>query len=316
MQIFFTRMLSVLLSLVLSFMGLQNHVKDAGNPYSPADEEHALLLNAAVVSDLHTNGWTTHERNVNLLKLFNGVAKSTAPLDAIVLPGDLTETATRKEYAILSYALNAAGLTKNVLPASGNHDVRGVMGVQEYEKNMRNYYAFCGTVGVQTDKPYWSTNIGGFTFIILGSESEEKDSAYLSPVQLLWLDETLNTAEKTDRPVFLICHQPLAHTNGVDTSWPGAGTVGEQSDALEAILKKHTGAGLPIVYISGHLHDDFNAHSFENPHDNFYCLNLPSAQYSGGKGVMLEVYADRILLRTRDFIAGEWLADTYTVALK
>ncbi len=308
------RILAFLLSAVLSIMGAQNHVGDAGSPFSPEDAEH-VLLNAAVVSDLHTNGWPTHTRNVRLLKLFNGLSKSTAPIDALVFPGDLTETASRTEYAILSDALNAVD-AKNILPATGNHDVRGVMGVDDFDKNMKHYYAFCETVGVQTDKPYWSRTIGGYTFIVLGSEAEVKDSAYLSPAQLSWIDETLSAAETTCRPVFLICHQPLAHRNGVDTSWPVAGTVGEQSDDLEAILKKHTDAGLPILYISGHLHDDFGANSFENPYQNFYSLNLPSAQYSGGKGVMLEVYSDRVLIRTRDFTGGEWLPDTYTVPLK
>ena len=313
MQTLLMRILSFLLSAILSVVGLQNRVGDAGSAYT-ADDEERVLLNVAVVSDLHTNGWTLHERNVNLLKLFRGIAKSSTPLDALVLPGDLTEQAMQGEYATLFYALKAAGLTENVLPATGNHDIRGIMGVNDFSKSMRNYFAFCETVGIQTDKSYWATNIEGFTFIVLGSETEEKDSAYLSPMQLLWLDETLYTAEKTGRPVFLICHQPLAHTNNVDTAWPVGGTVGDQSDALEAILKKHTDSGLPVVYISGHLHKDFNAHSFER-YGNLYCLNLPSAQFSGGKGVMLEVYSDRILLRARNFISGEWLANVYTVTL-
>ncbi len=316
MQKTYIRILSLFLSVILSFMGMQNHVKDAGSAYAPEDADGALL-NVAVVSDLHTNDWTPHKHNVKLMRLLCGVSKSETPLDALVFPGDLTETAQRKQYAILAELLKTYAKAKNILPASGNHDVRGVMGVEEYEKNMRNYYAFCDTVGVQTDKPYWTQNVGGYTFIVLGSEAEEKDCAYISPTQILWLDETLSLAEKIGRPIFLICHQPLAHTNNVDAAWPVAGTLGAQSDAVETILEKHADTGLPILYISGHLHEEFSAYSFENPHDNLYCLNLPSAQYNdGGKGVMLEVYADRVRIRTRDFIAGEWLEDAYTISLK
>lgn len=316
MEKLFFRILAFFLSAVLSFLGVQFRVKDAGSPFKPEDAD-SLLLNVAVVSDLHTNGWTPHERNIKLMKLFCGVSKSETPLDALVFSGDLTETAQRKQYAILSDLLKMYAKAGCILPATGNHDIRGVMGVDDFETNMRNYYAFCEKTGVQTDKPYWSQTVGGYTFLVLGSEAEVKDSAYISPEQLQWLDETLAAAEKTGRPVFLICHQPLAHTNNVDKSWPVAGTLGEQSDAAEAILKRYAEAGLPIVYISGHLHDDFSAHSFENPHENFYCLNLPSAQYNdGGRGVMLEAYADRVLIRTRDFISGEWLPDTYTVELK
>ena len=315
MQRMVLRFLSFLLVFVLPIMGAVNRVADAGSPYAPADKD-GVLLNAAVVSDLHTNGMTTHGHNVKLMKLFSAISKSETPLDAIVFPGDLTETAQTMEYANLTEMLKLTFGSKTILPATGNHDIRGVMGVPEYDKNMRNYYAFCETVGVQTDKPYWSRNVGGYTFLVLGSEDEVKDSAYISPEQLQWIDDTLTAAERAGRPVFLVCHQPLAHTNNVDVSWPGAGTIGDQSAAVEAILQKHTEAGLPIVYISGHLHEEFSAYSFETPHENLYCLNLPSAQYNdGGKGVMLEAYADRVLLRTRDFISGEWLEDTYTVPL-
>ncbi len=314
MQAILLRFLSLLVAFLLPFMGAVNHTGDAGKPYA-AEDKDGVLLNAAVVSDLHTNRLTTHGHNVNLMKLFSGISKSETPLDALVFPGDLTETAQAMEYANLIELLKITVGTKTILPATGNHDIRGIMGVPEYDKNLRNYYAFCRTLGVETEKPYWSQDVVGYTFVILGSDAEEKDSAYISPAQRQWLDDTLQTAEETGRPVFLICHQPLAHTNNVDRSWPGAGTIGEQSAQVQAILEKHAGAGLPIIYISGHLHDDFSAHSFENPSANLYCLNLPSAQYNDGRGVMLEAYANHVLIRTRDFIAGEWLADTYTVQL-
>lgn len=309
------RILSLLLSAVLAVMGLVNRVGSAGSPYA-AEDKDGVLLNVAVAGDLHTNRTTTHGNNVKLLKLFSGISKSETPLDTFVMPGDLTETAQFLEYANLSAMLQRYVRTQTFLPATGNHDIRGDMNVEEYDKNLRNYYTFCGALGVQTDKPYWSEDVGGYTFLILGSEAEVKDSAYISPAQLQWIDDALTAAEQAGKPVFLICHQPLAHTNNVDVSWPGAGTIGDQSADVEAILQKHTEAGLPVVYISGHLHEEFSAYSFESPHENLYCLNLPSAQYNdGGKGVMLEVYADRVLIRARDFISGEWLPDAYTVPL-
>ena len=68
MQKLFVRVLAFFVSAVLSFMGTQNHVKDAGLPFGPEDET-GILLNAAVVSDTHTNGWTPHAHNVKLMKL-------------------------------------------------------------------------------------------------------------------------------------------------------------------------------------------------------------------------------------------------------
>ena len=316
MSALFLRFLSLWIAFVLSVSGTLGHAKQAGSAYDAEDADNVLLY-AAVVSDLHTNGYVPHKKNTNLMRLLSGVSKTVTPLDALVFPGDLTESAQAKEYEILSHLLRTYTSADAILPALGNHDVRGNMLVTDYDVSMQNYYAFCRSLGIQTETPYWSSIVNGCHFLVLGSDAEVKDSAYISPEQLLWLDQTLTRAAQSGMPAFVICHQPLAHTNNVDASWPGAGTLGEQSDAVYSLLCHYADTGLPIVYISGHLHDDFSEHTFECPHDNLYCLNLPSAQYNdgGGKGVTLEVYADRVLLRSRNFITGEWLPDVYTIPL-
>ena len=310
------RIVSGLLAALLPYLGWGAWMKDAGAPYEAQDAQNVRLY-AVVVSDLHTNGWLPHSRNKKLVQLFGGVAKNGTPIDALVLPGDLTEQSLSAEYAFLYTALNETLLPTRVIPATGNHDIRGMLSVPDFKRAMRGYYTFCGSVGVQTDRPYFSETVKDYTFIVLGSEQEVKDSAYISPAQLLWLDETLAAARNSGKPVFLVCHQPLAHRNNVDKVWPDAGTLGEQSDDVSAILQKHAEAGLPIVYISGHLHQTFGQYSFESPCRNLYCLNLPSAQYNdgGGEGVVLEAYDDQILLRARNFTTGEWLPEVYTVPL-
>ena len=314
MSTVFSRILSLFLSFVFSVAGTFGGVQNFGKPYAPESADD-LSLYAVVVSDLHVNNTITHARNFKLMKLFSGVGKSEVQPDALIMPGDLTERAQMREYAILSTLLRDTP-AKQILPAMGNHDARGVMTKSDYPQNLQNYCDFCSSIGVQTDKPYWSTVINGYTFIVLGSEDEVKDCAYISPSQLLWLYLTLAEARESGNPAFVICHQPLAHTNNVDKSWPVAGTIGEQSDAVESILRRYAEGGLPIVYFSGHLHDEFSTYSFENPVRNLYLVNLPSAQYNGnGDGLVLEAYADRILLRTRSFITGEWLADTYEIPL-
>lgn len=314
MRALFSRFLAFLLSLLLPVMSLVYGVPKAGSAYA-AEDADSVLMTAAIVSDLHINNSITHIRNVRIMRLFSGIAKSEKPLDTLVIPGDLTERATATEYAVLAKLLHDYAPAKAVIPATGNHDIRGTMTVEDYPDNIRNYYAFCDALGIRTDKPYWSTAVNGYRFIVLGSEAEVKDCAFISDEQIAWLDDMLTQEQNGGKPVFVICHQTLAHTNNVDESWPVAGTLGDQAEAVEAVLRKHTDAGLTVIYCSGHLHDDFSVHSFEMPGSNLYCLNLPSAQYNGdgGKGVVLEAYADRILLRTRNFVTGEWLPDVYTV---
>ena len=158
----------------------------------------------------------------------------------------------------------------------------------------------------------------GYWFIALGSDAQVHNNAYISPAQLQWLDETLTSAARTGLPVFILSHQPLAGTNAVNELWSEGGPLGEQSEDVYNIIKKHTDGGMTVIYISGHLHESFHEKSFESPGEGFYCLNLPSSLYTdgGGLGMTLECYRDRVLFRGRNFITGEWLDVTYAIDLQ
>ncbi len=316
MKAVFTRFAIFFTSVILAFTCLFHGVERAGSAYQ-AEEPDRIRMNAVVVSDLHAGDKLIHERNLVLEKLFAGVAKSETKLDAIVMPGDITNNATKDEYRCLAAVLQRYGKADTLIPALGNHDVRGDMSVEDYDDNMQRYYDFCHTLNVPANQPYWSVNVNGYLFIVLGAEAEVKDRTWFSDKQIEWLDGQLAKAERRGRPAFIVCHQVIDHTNNVDVSWYFDGSIGEQSDAVRDVIRSHTDNGLPVVFISGHLHEDFGAYSFEQPWPNLYCLNLPSAQYNrdGGIGCTLEAYEDRVLIRTRNFIAGEWLPDVYTIQL-
>ena len=317
MKTVFTRFMLLFTSVMLAFTCLFHGADSAGNTYQAEDPDNVKMY-AAVVSDLHAVDKLNRDNNLVLEKLFSGVAKSETPLDAIVMPGDITNNATRDEYRCLTAILQRYNKADMLIPALGNHDVRGDMNVDgDYDDNLQRYYSFCHTLGVPADKPYWSVNVNGYLFIVLGSEAEVKDRAYISPTQIEWLDGQLAKAERRGRPAFIVCHQVIDHTNNVDVSWYYDGSIGEQSDAVRDVIRSHTDNGLKVLFISGHLHEPFGAHSFEQPWPNLYCLNMPSSQYTdgGGVGCTLECYADQVLIRTRNFITGEWLPDTYTIPL-
>ena len=311
-----TRFILLFTSVIMAFMCLFTGLDSAGSAYR-AEEPDKVLLNAVIVSDTHTNDAVIHDHNKTLAKLFAGIGKSKTKVNAIVIPGDLTEEATVKEYASLAAVIRRNKKGATVIPALGNHDVRGDMSVEDYDANMQAYYDFCQTMHVPADKQYWSVNVNGYLFIVLGAESEEKDRTWFSDKQIEWLDGQLAKAERRGKPAFIVNHQVIDHTNNVDDLWFFEGSIGEQSDEVEAVIRRHTNRGLPVVFISGHLHAAYSEYSFEEPSDNLYCLNLPSAQYTEkfGQGCTLEVYADRVLIRTRNFITGEWLPDVYTISL-
>ncbi len=316
MKLFFMRFTVFFTALLLTMLCLFNGSDKAGSAYEAADAD-AVRLNVAVVSDLHAASELKHDRSVVLARLFAGVAKSETPLDALVLPGDLTNNGTRDEYRCLSAILLHNKKADNVIAALGNHDARGDMDKEDLAENMGNYKAFCALMGVETDHSYWAKTVKGYSFIVLGSETEEKDRAGISDEQIEWLDARLADAAESGKPAFIVCHQVIDHTNNVDHEWWYDGSIGEKSDAVRDVIRKYTDNGLTVLFISGHLHQPFCAHTFEQPWENLYCLNLPSAQYTeeSGQGCTLEAYDDQVLIRTRNFITGEWLPDEFTIPL-
>lgn len=289
----------------------------AGSAYN-AKVPESISLNVAVVSDLHAAGNLNRRASLVLAKLFNGISKSTDTLDAIVIPGDLTDNGTRDEYRCLAALIKSNNRAEKLITALGNHDVRGDMFAEDYDLNMSNYYNFCSLLGVKTGKPYWFKKVNGYYFIVLGSEADLNARTYISDTQLRWLDLRLTSAERTGKPAFIVCHQVIDHTNNVDNLWKFDGSIGEQSDAVRDVIRKHTENGLRVLYLSGHLHQPFGENSFEQPFPNLYCLNLPSVQFNEafGQGCMLEAYPDYVLIRARNFITGEWLPNEWTVPLR
>lgn len=316
MRVVFARVMLLFTSVLLVFTCLFSGVDRVGSPYQ-SEAPDKVLLNAVLIGDTHSSDTLRHNNSRTLAKLFSGIGKSETETDALVIAGDLTQCALPKEYAVLAATIKRYNHAGKIIPALGNHDVRGDMDVEDYAQNMENYYAFCRVMGAETCRPYWFTKVNGYYFIVLGAEAEVKDRSYISPAQLKWLEGRLNAAETTGRPAFIICHQVIDHTNNVDNLWYFDGSIGEQSDAVLDVIRKHTDSGMRVVFISGHLHQPFGDCSFEQPWKNLYCLNLPSAQFTdgGGEGCMLEVYADRVLLRARNFITGEWLPQSWTVDL-
>ena len=316
MKTVFTRFMLLFTSVMVAFMCLFTGADRAGSDYRAMDPD-SIKMNAVIVSDTHSSDTVRHDNSKTLARLFSGVGKNKTKLDAVVIPGDLTQCALQKEYTILAAIIKRYVKTDMLIPALGNHDVRGDMSVEDYDDNMHQYYSFCHTLGVPADKPYWSVNVNGYLFIVLGSEAEVKDRTWFSDKQIEWLDGQLEKAERRGRPAFIVCHQVIDHTNNVDVSWYFDGSIGEQSDAVRDVIRSHTDNGLTVLFISGHLHESFGEHSFEQPWPNLYCLNMPSAQYNGegGEGCMLEAYADRVLIRARNFIVGEWLDAVYTIPL-
>lgn len=251
-------------------------------------------------------------RGTQLLQVCRDLACAQGTADALVLLGDLTEYGMECEYRALCDLLQiCADKYAHLLCIPGNHDVR----LRPYKKQVRKFRRFQqnapkGVAGNQ-DSYFQTLKIKDYTFILLGTDRSTFEGAYFGTEQLRKLDKAL--AEANGRPAFVLNHQTLKRTNGLPNTWLGKGkwrgSVGWQSDRLKAILEKHTN----VFYLSGHLHWETNAYSYED-HGSFKALSVPAVgPYNHGKSCkdpqcyILSVYPDRVVARARLCIQGRYM---------
>ncbi|MDD6033285.1 MAG: hypothetical protein PUC47_07355, partial [Oscillospiraceae bacterium] len=153
-------------------------------------------------------------------------------------------------------------------------------------------------------------------FLLLGSDGPAQgetltaSDAVLQEEQLSWLSEQLSTSEG---PVFIFLHQPLSGT----VAGTGKGSDVIPDDLLHSLLDDD-----PRVFLfTGHTHRalDGSWTVFETEsggyriHDGCVCEVCGSSGETeqGSQGLLVEVYGDHLLLRSRDFLADQWMADAF-----
>lgn len=265
-------------------------------------------MTAALIADIHTDGDTWRDRNNELRKGFVGI-NCYKKTDAIIMAGDITNSAHITEYTNLKHYLKKYNRVKCMIPEMGNHDSRGTSIYPDFEEASAFFQDFCSYCGTETikGKNYYSTEVKGCPVFVLGTEALVHNQAKLSVEQLNWLDAQLTEAKKSHKPIFVISHQPPYGRNGAGTVYdPGAADVGENTELLDEILCFHADLASPIIYVSGHMHR-LGEYTYECPMAGLHFLNLPSFLYSFGCGFLAEVYTDRVVLTGTDFTKGKIL---------
>lgn len=287
----------------------------------PIDAENCKL-NFAAISDIHMkdDGLRSFMLGFGLHDMEN----SDYPLDALVCAGDLTDHGYAEEWEALVGAFEGYNPAKNIILAQGNHDTW----TEDEGYNLaRTYFMEYSEqiTGRKIENEYYSTKVNGYTFIVLASEEDSTDM-YVSDAQLQWLEAEMAKAAADNLPIFVVCHWPINQTHGLPESWgddeyePDEGGMGDQSDKVEAILKKYNN----VFLISGHIHLGFRNEGELTKYDyvnvesdgSFHSVNLPTYMYvnidgriANGCGYQFEVYEDRVELRARSYSAGVWYTD-------
>ncbi|MDN3017765.1 metallophosphoesterase [Paenibacillus sp. BSR1-1] len=276
-------------------------------------------LQLSVMSDVHINKDMPSNKFENALNDLNRVAPR---YDAIAVVGDFTDAGYEEEYQTFTNLLKTY---KNPLAESiisiGNHEYRETIvdpasPVTDDELKAR----FMHYNGDPITKVYFDKWIKGYHFISLGGELSPKslspyevsnpgarDWAYISEEQYQWLEQTLPVNAASNKPIFVLLHQPIANTvYGSDRY-----NAGFDNQRLLAILKKYPQA----ILISGHTHYLLN-HPKSIYQDGFTMVNtssVASTWYDGGsvptlsQGYVINVYDDRVEFKAREFSNGTWI---------
>ncbi|MBR6780827.1 MAG: metallophosphoesterase [Clostridia bacterium] len=287
-------------------------------------DTQACLLSATVLSDMHmeSNSRERHERIGKTLQ-----AAKQADNDAVLFLGDNTMNGQWIETVMFYGLVSRNFAAEKVICAPGNHDLddneNNFVSQDQLEKRfvaLRN--SFFTDDG---ENVYFSREVNGYRFIVLGGEerSDENGQQFLSEEQLNWLEDELAEVAKSGKPCFVLNHYLVYGRNGSRSY--AMFNVSLQNDRLTEILEN---SGARTFYFSGHSHYGVNTDSVQTTGNVTY-INLPSTGNGGnyvpanekcaepGIGMQMEVYADRVVLRFRNYLTEEWLDgfDNYVFAL-
>lgn len=308
--------ISNILTIVFTFTSLFGGVVEHSNenPIKFSDPDSCKLAFVALAdTHIRDTAFQPHLFQCGLEDIDNAEKE----FDALLIAGDISEMGDAPSYDITWNLLENSKIGKKpILLATGNHDIRLAYEYQtELIMGKTSEY-----LGIEIDKPYYSYEINGYKFVVLGSDEWQFEKARISDEQLAFIDAEL--AEANGQPAFVICHQPLADTHGLPEVWKN-GDLGPDSEAVKAVLMKHKN----VFYLNGHLHDGVYEKSLEvfDEENGVYSINLPSYGKENdygkfpqnGLGTYVEVYENSVVFTARDFARGENLEGcTYAFDIK
>lgn len=289
------------------------------------NEEETALLTFELISDTHVGADGTaqwFETGLNKIKDANLNA------DAIVIAGDLTDHGDadmiEKFYGILD-ANHPIPLDK-IVCATGNHDMgQTASSIERRAAFIENRNS---RMNIESDKLYYSVDVNGYKFIVMGSEGNGFNTCKISDEQFEFIDKELEAGAVDGKPVFVICHWPMRRNHGAQflwPIWPGGNLNLATTNKLMSIMKKYNN----VFYLSGHLHAGlngkktswlFNACCVED-HEGITSVNSPSFGKNNRFGVAaratgmeFKVYGNKVVIIGRDYM-NNITYDQYTFTI-
>ena len=324
----FTKIGTVLLALITTFTSLLG-LGGGGIPEEAATQD-TLCLTIAAVSDTHITPALAPMLTAGLIDM----SADDLDVDVALFLGDCTDNGNVENWEAFTSSVTKYCAVKDKIVAIGNHDTWIDYDTpHEYDEALENYLTYSNAImGTDHTTPWFTYEVEGYHFIVLATEGTGV-SADISDEQSAWADEQLAAAaaDSAGKPIFVLMHQPLNYTHAVGNNLDGNGfSDNEQCKKLRDTMDKYEN----IFYLSGHTHyglsdgtaaysDPAGFKTVEKVGKNITSINLPSYTkgsyvFTGdpliGDGLIINIYADRVELLGRNYIAQGWL-DSFTVTV-
>ncbi len=321
------QLMALIMSVLMAFGGITMPSTDD----TLKTKDPSTVLDFVVTGDTQVSNYMP-EREANLIALSQDINNSELELDAFIIAGDIAENGFQEEFARVYDSINGFN-TKNFIMCAGNHDIR----LRDYEQSKERFLGFMNDLNKGNnpqDSLHFKYMIDGYTFLVMGSDKANFEDAFISDEQLQWLNIELKEATKTGRPVFVICHYPLAESHGLPGTWGSSnsddvygslptyvakedpdltGSIGKQTNEVYEIINDYKN----VFFMTGHLHTGFGKNTYQtiDEANNVQGINVPSVgidnkdgSYNNpATGLYVEVTPTKVIFYARDFGNGKFL---------
>ena len=271
-----------------------------------------IRLEAQIVSDTHI------DYRLPIGQAFLSAAcvntKITKP-DAFIDLGDITNygdaKSVEKHFEICSKLIPEDIVQIHL---TGNHDLGHSEDFDNDGARANFVEQFNKYMSYQIDKTWYSKDVNGYTFIVMGDEDPDNwDLPWYSDEQLEFVESEIQRGTEGGKPVFVLAHVPLAGIHGEEYYYDGV-TEEPQSSQIQAMLEKYDN----VYFMSGHVHKGLG-NSVKTPtyvtKNGVHYLTLPSFLMPNwpqggitnhGVAFMLEIYDGEVILRARNTVTQKW----------
>ena len=327
---------NALLSLIKNQLGVKNIIEDSSTSkvylnkngdlvvksveYKSDTDLGTPLYTFGLLSDTHIDGDgddTAHSiSDLNkAIKFFNDEG-----CEFIAYCGDLTYDGRDEDFPALKACLDTSTIPNYTV--RGNHDCNNTVDMYKNATGMEQDYTI-------------TKNNDLYVFLSLNDDDSGETTGGLTQEKVDWFTNIITNSNH--QRIFLFYHYFFRNTSGdgAGRSYPwgtiGDGTLTSYAKDFMNLVKTTPN----LIFCTGHSHFKFNLQDV-NANANYYHLNngcyyihvpsgakprIPNSSsvenlYADSEGYLVEVYADKVLFKPRDFVDNKYLLEyAYIVEL-